>query len=35
MREIFPKFIEDTPKYQDLARIRDYLEQAQPGWAEI
>ena len=35
MREIFPKFIEDTPKYQDLARIRDYLEQSQHKWPEI
>ena len=25
-REIFPKFIEDLPKYKDLARVRDFLE---------
>jgi len=29
MRGIFPKFIEDTPKYQDLAKIRDYLQQSE------
>ncbi|RYF98165.1 MAG: hypothetical protein EOO02_19475, partial [Chitinophagaceae bacterium] len=28
MREIFPKFIEDTHKYQDLARLRDHLEKS-------
>jgi len=26
IREIFPKFITDTPKYKDLARISNYLE---------
>src|SRR5471030_2522218 len=25
-REIFPKFIEDKPKYKDLGRIKDFLE---------
>ena len=25
-REIFPKFIEDLPKYKDLAKVRDFLE---------
>ncbi|HEY8781751.1 MAG TPA: aromatic amino acid ammonia-lyase [Mucilaginibacter sp.] len=25
-REIFPKFIEDKPKYKDLERIKDFLE---------
>ncbi|HEY5326158.1 MAG TPA: aromatic amino acid ammonia-lyase [Mucilaginibacter sp.] len=25
-RKIFPKFIEDHPKYKDLARIKDFLE---------
>jgi histidine ammonia-lyase len=27
MREIFPKFIEDTPKYQDLARLKKHLQE--------
>jgi histidine ammonia-lyase len=26
VRQIFPKFIEDAPKYKDLARIKDFLE---------
>lgn len=26
VREIFPKFIEDTPKYKDMERIKQYLE---------
>jgi histidine ammonia-lyase len=25
-RKIFPKFIEDKPKYKDLGRIKDFLE---------
>ena len=28
MREIFPKFIEDTPKYGDLARIKKHLQES-------
>jgi histidine ammonia-lyase len=31
MREIFPKFIADAPKYKDLARLKDYLEQSEPA----
>jgi len=27
-RGIFPKFVEDAPKYKDLARIKDFLENA-------
>jgi histidine ammonia-lyase len=27
MREIFPKFIQDTPKYQDLARLKKHLQE--------
>ena len=26
MREIFPKFIEDAPRYQDVARLREHLK---------
>lgn len=26
IREIFPKFVEDEPKYKDLARIKEFLE---------
>ncbi|WP_295672505.1 aromatic amino acid lyase, partial [uncultured Mucilaginibacter sp.] len=26
VREIFPKFIEDLPKYKDLASVKDFLE---------
>jgi histidine ammonia-lyase len=29
VREIFPKFIADTPKYKDLERITKYLEQSE------
>ena len=29
VRKIFPKFIEDTPKYKDLERIRKYLEESE------
>ncbi|MGN6394533.1 MAG: HAL/PAL/TAL family ammonia-lyase [Mucilaginibacter sp.] len=28
VRQIFPKFVEDAPKYKDLARIKDFLESA-------
>lgn len=28
VREIFPKFVEDAPKYKDLAHIKDFLESA-------
>ena len=30
-RSIFPKFVEDKPKYKDLERIKNYFEQAGPG----
>ena len=33
MREIFPKFIEDAPRYQDVARLREHLKATEPGWA--
>jgi histidine ammonia-lyase len=26
IREIFPKFVEDSPKYQDLKRVKEFLE---------
>jgi len=26
VRKIFPKFIEDEPKYKDLNRVREFLE---------
>src|ERR1700743_2389086 len=26
VREIFPKFIEDQPRYKEMARVKDYLE---------
>jgi histidine ammonia-lyase len=26
VRRIFPKFIEDQPKYKDLARVKNFLE---------
>ncbi|MFN8242421.1 MAG: aromatic amino acid ammonia-lyase [Ferruginibacter sp.] len=28
VRELFPRFVEDQPKYKDLARIRQYLEES-------
>jgi histidine ammonia-lyase len=30
IRKIFPVFIEDTPKYKDLNRIKKYFEQSDP-----
>jgi histidine ammonia-lyase len=30
IREIFPKFIEDSPKYKDLEKIKKYFEQSDP-----
>ncbi|MBG9376679.1 aromatic amino acid lyase [Panacibacter sp. DH6] len=30
IRAIFPKFVEDTPKYKDVARVKQYLEQQDP-----
>lgn len=30
IRSIFPKFVEDAPKYKDLEKIRTYFEQADP-----
>jgi histidine ammonia-lyase len=32
IRQIFPKFIEDTPKYKDLAILRDHLERSETAW---
>ena len=30
VRQIFPKFIEDQPKYKDLERVKSYFEKADP-----
>ncbi len=30
IRKIFPKFVEDSPKYKDLERIRKYFEKSDP-----
>lgn len=30
-RKIFPKFIDDSPKYKDLERIKDFLEKTDPA----
>jgi histidine ammonia-lyase len=30
IRKIFPKFIEDSPKYKDLEKIKKYFEQSDP-----
>jgi histidine ammonia-lyase len=30
IRKIFPKFIEDEPKYKDLDRIKKYFEKSDP-----
>jgi histidine ammonia-lyase len=30
IRKIFPKFIEDTPKYKDLEKIKHYFEKSDP-----
>ena len=30
IRKIFPKFIEDTPKYKDLEKIKNYFEKSDP-----
>ena len=30
VRQIFPKFIEDQPKYKDLQRVKSYFEKADP-----
>ena len=30
IRKIFPKFIEDAPKYKDLERIKTYFEESDP-----
>ena len=30
IREIFPKFVEDKPKYKDLEKIRKYFEKSDP-----
>lgn len=32
MREIFPKFIEDSPKYKDIKTIKEYLEDSNESW---
>lgn len=32
-RQLFPKFIEDTPKYKDLERIKDFLETTDPAFS--
>ena len=33
VRQFFPKFIEDTPKYKDLEKVRSYLETADPAFS--
>jgi histidine ammonia-lyase len=30
IRKIFPKFIEDQPKYKDLERVKTYFEESDP-----
>jgi len=30
LRKIFPKFVEDKPKYEDLKRLRSYFEKSDP-----
>jgi histidine ammonia-lyase len=30
VRKIFPKFVEDTPKYKDIERIKNFFESAAP-----
>jgi len=30
IRKVFPKFIEDKPKYKDLEKIRKYFEKSDP-----
>jgi histidine ammonia-lyase len=30
VRAIFPKFIEDTPKYKDIERVKQFLEKSKP-----
>jgi len=30
VRKIFPKFIEDNPKYKDLEKVKDFLEKTEP-----
>ncbi len=30
VRKIFPKFIEDNPKYKDLEKVKDFLEKTDP-----
>jgi hypothetical protein len=32
MRAIFPKFIEDNPKYRDIERIKLHLENSDVSW---
>jgi histidine ammonia-lyase len=31
VRKIFPKFIEDNPKYKDLEKVKDFLEKTDPA----
>lgn len=33
IRKIFPKFVEDSPKYKDLQNIKNYFEKADPAVA--
>jgi histidine ammonia-lyase len=31
LRAIFPKFVEDKPKYKDLERVKEYFEKSEPA----
>jgi histidine ammonia-lyase len=31
VREIFPKYIEDEPRYKELANVKDFLETSDPA----
>jgi histidine ammonia-lyase len=33
VRKIFPKFIEDTPKYKDVEKVRSFLEITDPAFS--
>jgi histidine ammonia-lyase len=33
VRQLFPKFVEDTPKYKDIEKVRNYLEATDPAFS--